>query len=379
MALPVSPLYKGEGNMTGKWKKKLLVLTALLILVVAAAAAIEWHFLIADWLFGDYHSQLWQTDQTPIQEVVPQNPLSDDPVKIEVDTPRLYGVRIGQPVAVRFIITTKTSNKVNFETISVGVLRRDQTPWKMLGTPQISVSTSGEDTTYTVDVVVACYEPPAINSDPASPSVGQGLWPFSVEFLFANKIQANGQPIWQYVQTPAIVFGFSSSVEPGASLLAVGSLDDAPAHVLYSGVIIMSVAFGLLLAGVSYWLIVAVRYIGRRIQPEPLPESASQFWQAMADADALRLRRGYVSEVHVAFRQYLGDATIPSDELAARWSDHPRHDEIVNTLAILDRAFYMHGEITEFEWHKALTFMRDFVPSRGESSLHWPWQSRSRG
>src|SRR5579883_2052564 len=220
------------------------VSTVLLLLSLSAAAV--WYGCTPNTA-----ARLWGVDDTTwvtyAKNMDGTGPTADHPVYIEAQAERLYGLKIGTPMRVHYIIKTTSDVKPQFDTLMQGVLLHYKSPWRLVARPQPpSHDTKDGITTWDLEVTVAVWEPPSVDGEPGKPidfieppnadpapakaaepgaeqpakadlsgappessanqSAEPRLWPFKLEFLVLS-----GKPIKrQYIETPPLNFGFSS-------------------------------------------------------------------------------------------------------------------------------------------------------------------------
>src|SRR5262249_31718836 len=151
---------------------------------------------------------------------------------------------------------------------------------------------------------------------------------------------ANGLPKWDYISTPPIKFGFSSSVEPDPQMFDWGPLGDIPEHTVAVAYPLMAAGAVSALGGIAYLVLLFTGwYRPHRIAPET-PYEVKRFRKDMEHAGVIRASKSYEELVHIAFRDFLGDAAKTDEELLAEWREHPLYGRIEETLAFLNDALH---------------------------------------
>jgi hypothetical protein len=349
---------------------KIYIWSAVILALLAGAGAGIYLYASSD----NSAVVLWAVDDTALHTVAVSSegkvPTREQPVYIEAQVERLYGLHIGTPVKVRYKIVAQNSVKVRFDTLMRGVISRRPSTWRLLGKPQIVSETSENGfTTHVVELIVAVWEPPVLpepkieaaevpasvpGSVPASadnapqPRVVAELWPLSVEILVSTEKMENGAPKWDYINTPEVKFGFASLVEPGATELDYGPIGLVADYNNRVGVALY--AFGVVsgACGVLYLLLLMVRGLKQWRQPMVTPASVTTYRQAVAEAETARVTKSHLEQVRVAVRDFLGGATLPNDQLIVRWADHPLSERITDMLGMLDDAVGL-GRLSGYE------------------------------
>ena len=392
-------------------KRYLCIGVAACFLVGAGAGT--FHYVALD----NQPVQLWGTDDTAMHTVAvssdSKGPTREQPVYIEVQVERLYGLHIGTPMKVRYTIKTLNSTKVRFDTLMRGVLSRYKTTWRLMGKPVLVSQEKKEGfTTRVIELTVSVWEPPVL--DPAAPPVVPAatpadpaasaesaaaaqanppppkaqdpnapppparqaqLWPFSAEFLYSTDKMANGLDKWEYIETPEIKFGFASLVEPGAKDLDFGPLGDIPLHYNRVGVGLMGGGSVIGLFGLAYLSSLFVGWLRRRRMPCELPFEVKLYRAARGEAELVKQRRSYLEQIRVAVRDYLGGATKTDEDLASSWSTHPYYERIVAMLSILQEAVTP-GRLSGFEEQQVNKVMDDLIQARLTTDPKVGWFKR---
>lgn len=354
---------------------------------------------------SDNHApSFWATDDSIMKTVAVNSkeagPTRETPVFIEAQVERLYGLHIGTPMKVRYIVRSQNSVKIRFDTLLRGVLSRDRTTWRLYGLPKVVSEERKEGfTTRIIEMTVAVWESPVLPdpappvtppdykaTEPAGPPPAPAeaaepaqpeLWPFSVEFLYSTDTMANGLPKWQYIQTPAIKFGFGSLVEPGAKLFDFGPLGNAPEHLNRAGVALIGIGGVIGLSGLAYLAAIFFGWMRKRRIPAPLPVEITHYRSAMAQAEGVRYRPSFLEQKRIAVRDYLGGATKPDEDLANNWRHHPLYDRVVEMLGILAEAVRP-GRLSGYEEEHVNKVMDELINARLKADVRPGWFSRVR-
>jgi hypothetical protein len=362
----------------------------------------------------DNHApSLLATDETVMKTVAVNSPdpeaTREHPVRIEAQVERLYGLHIGTPVKVRFIVRTKSSTKIRFETLMRGVITRQATTWRMVGQPTI-ISEEKKDgfMTRIIELTVAVWEPPVM-PDPLPPPVVNGanatdaaaaaaaaadaanapppepeLWPFVAEIIYSDEYTVSGDQkmdVWKYMRTPPIKFGFASLVEPDAlkskQPLDMGPLGDAPLHPNRAGVGLIALGGLISLAAAAYLVVLFVGWLRRRRLPVALPAVVTQYRAAIAEAMHVRNKPSFLEQKRVAVRDYLGGASHTDHELAEAWRQHPLHERVVELLNLLSGAV-RHGRLSGYEETRVDEHMKLLIDSKLSEGVRLGWFKRLR-
>jgi hypothetical protein len=371
--------------------------------------------------------KLWATDGTVMHTVAASSdddgPTREHPVYIIAQVERPYGLHIGTPVKVRYIIKSQNSVKVRFDTLMRGIISRWKSTWRLVEKPVVvSVVRDGGFTTRTIDVVVAVWEPPVMpelapgkpGPEPAVPSLAapgetslavgrkapatvaaspesaaaaqaQGgdqpadaqaaaqappgkaeLWPFTVEFLVSTDRMANGLDKWDYIETPPIKFGFASLVEPDAKELDIGPMGIVPDSLNPVGIGIIALGAVTVLGGVVYLCVLFFGWLRRRRTPAPVPAAVIEYRGAVAEAEKARQLRSHLEQFRVAVRDYLGGATISDAALLFEWESHPLYEQIADALTLLREAV-ANEKLTHYEEQRIRRLMDQLIQMRLEA------------
>jgi len=403
-------------------RKYLFAAVAVTLLGVAAGGALNY-------ATDNQPPRFWATDGTVMRTVAASSdeggPTREHPVYIEAQVERLYGLHIGTPVKVRYIIKAQTSVKVRFDTLTRGILSRWKSTWRLVEPPQlVSQEKANGFTTRTIDVVVAVWEPPVLpelapgkaapepavpdlakppetslspefkapslgaspesaaaaqsaaatqgtagadttggEATPAAPPGKAELWPFSVEFLISTDTMANGLAKWDYIETPPIKFGFASLVEPDAKELDMGPMGDIPDSLNRVGIGLVALGSAIILGGMTYLVVLFAGWLRARRLPAPLPVAVVAYRDAIAEAEQARHARSYLEQIRVAVRDYLGGATQPDTSLIGLWEGHALHEEIVEALSMLEQAV-VHERLSGYEEQRIKRLIDQLIDAR---------------
>lgn len=378
---------------------KLYLYTALAVVLLAGAVAGTMMYAASD----NSAPKLWATDDSVMKTVAvnsdAKGPTREQPVYIEAQVERLYGLHIGTPIKVRYVVRTLNSTKIRFDTLVRGVLSRYNTTWRLYQKPTVISEEKKEGfTTRVIEMVVAVWEPPVLPdaappadktadpnaavkaAAPADPNAGPPqaeLWPFAVEFLYSEDKMANGLPKWVYIETPEIKFGFASLVEPGAKEFDFGPLGNAADTNNRLGIALIVGGGIVALGGLTYLVAIFVGWLRRRRIPAPLPVEITQYRFAMAQAEAVRYRPSFLEQKRIAVRDYLGGATKPDEDLAEKWRQHPLYERVVEMLGILAEAVKP-GRLSGYEEEHVNKVMDELITARLKPDVHPGWFSRVR-
>jgi hypothetical protein len=149
--------------------KSYLVAALAALLFGGAVAGVSWYS------FSDNPpAQLWGVDDTTWVPVAwnsdTTGPTRENPVYIEAQVERLYGLRIGTPIRVLYRIVALNSVHMRFDTLKKGILSRYKTTWRVVEPMKLVWEESKEGyTTRIVELTVAVWEPPSL---PESVPVG---------------------------------------------------------------------------------------------------------------------------------------------------------------------------------------------------------------
>jgi hypothetical protein len=391
-----------------KGLKSYLIASLAAALLVSAGAGVAWYAFQPN-----PPAKLWAVDDTTWVPVVRNSdaagPTRENPVWIEAQVERLYGWHIGTPIHVRYKIVALSSVKMRFETLKKGILSRYKTTWRVVEPPQLVSEVKKEGyKTRIIDLVVAVWEPPSLpesvplaaptnfmpppassqrqpdpvvtaaspetaaTSDAAAPNsdttatdgapVEARLWPFSVEFVVST--DEKNEP-WRYIETPAINFGFASLLEPDADQhgLDFGPMTDAPDHPNRVGVALVNAGYVVSAGGVLYLGVIFFRWLRRRKLPRLLPEEVVRYRLSIEAAERSKNMRSHFEQVRIAVRDFLGGASLPDNDLIARWSDTPRGEKVAQALDILTKAVSA-GRLNTFEELRVAEAMNSLIEDR---------------
>jgi hypothetical protein len=319
---------------------------AVRIAVVVLLAAGLFFGLVRAFEPGSLPAQLWSaTPSTPMQTVaMEQTP--DGKLTLTESTARTYGYRIGDPIDVRLTIDAKPGATVNFETLEQESITRWVTDFTMFQAPVITHATVHGDTIWTVDMVVAFWVP--------NPQ------PFQAEFLAIEGYLGDGQPNWQYVDTPPIQFTWSPTAPAGAKNLDPGSMSNAPSGIPAEGLLLL--ILGSLAFAITPATVFAVWW--RRRHAPKLPTEMARFWsvyrQCQTEAQDDGWQTAHYRRVATAFRQYIQHTVETTPELDATLTGHPQHAEILSAQRKLDRSIYGKEPLSKDE-QKALAAELELV------------------
>jgi hypothetical protein len=370
--------------------------------------------------------KLWATDGTVMHTVAASSdddgPTREHPVYIIAQVERLYGLHIGTPVKVRYIIKSQNSVKVRFDTLMRGIISRWKSTWRLVDKPVVvSVVRDGGFTTRTIDVVVAVWEPPVmpelapgkLGPEPAVPPLAtpdqttlavdrkapstvavspEGaaaaeadagnqpadaqaapapqappgkaeLWPFTVEFLVSTDKLASGSDKWDYIETPPVKFGFASLVEPDAKELDIGPMGIVPDSLNPVGIGLIAAGAVTVLGGIVYLCVLCFGWLRVRRTPVPVPEVVIEYRGAMAQAEKARQLRSHLEQFRVAVRDFLGGATLPDAALLHLWQEHPLHEQIADALSIMRQAA-ANERLTSYEEQRVRRLVEQLIQMR---------------
>jgi hypothetical protein len=346
---------------------KIYIWSALILVLLIAAGACTYLYATS----ANDAPVLWAVDNTVMHTVAVSSksmrPTREEPVFIEAQVERLYGLHIGTPVKLRYYVVSQNSVKVRFDTLMRGVISRRATTWRMVGKPKIISETKANGfTVRVIEVLVAVWEPPVLpepqlaqaappeatpavsaEGSPKAPVVAE-LWPFSMEILASTENTENGTPKWDYIDTPAVKFGYASLVEPGASELDYGPTGLVPDYNNRVGVALYDAGIACGACGVLYLLFLMARCWQQWRRPIVTPRSVQEYRQAVAEAETARVTKSHLEQVRVAVRDFLGGATLTNDQLIVRFVDHPLRERITDMLDILDDAVGL-GRLSGYE------------------------------
>jgi hypothetical protein len=392
--------------------KLYLYATACVALLTAAGAGV---FIYAT--RDNSAPTLMATDDTVMHTVAVNSPdpeaTREHPVRIEAQIERQYGLHIGTPMKVRFVVRTLNSTKIRFDTLMRGVLTRSTNTWRMVGKPTI-ISEVKKDgfTTRVIDLTVAVWEPPVM-PDPAPQAVDGAnataaaqaaeaaakegppqpeLWPFVAEFLYSTGTIGEGDQKtdrWDYIKTPPIRFGFASLLEPGAGAtdtrssadpyrpLDIGPLGDVPQYQNRVGLGLIALGSVVSFASFVYLLALFVGWLRRRRMPAALPAEVSQYRAAIAEAMHVRSKPSFLEQKRVAVRDYLGGASRTDQDLSEAWREHPLHERVVELLALLSGAV-RYGRLSGYEETRVDEHMKLLIDSKLSEGVRVGWFKRLR-